>query len=197
MKGRNSLALSFDTVGIRPQPRITSVEQTLRATLIADIPNAVASTVISPVYSAFNIALSSFSDYAEYTGLFDQYRIVQAEVWLVPNSVVTNTAMGDVVTAVDLDDANTPTSFNQVASKGGALITGGQAGHYHCWEPHVALAAYSGAFTSYANEGPQWIDSGSPAVSHFGFKTAIQTSGVVTGYNLQCRILVEFRAPGI
>jgi len=61
--------------------------------------------------------------------------------------------------------------------------------------PHVAIAAYSGAFTSFANKKMVWIDSGSPSVVHYGVKSALINCQVVsqTIYDVQARYVVQFR----
>jgi hypothetical protein len=139
--------------------------------------------------------LSSFPNVTEYTNAFDQYRIDQLEVWLelVGNQ---DAALGTLVTAVDLDDANVPTGPTQIQDKQGALVGSGAAMRYHRWVPHVAVAEYSGAFTSYGNVPATWIDTASPGVLHWGFKTAA-AAYTVASYNLTVRAVISFCAPGL
>jgi len=143
-------------------------------------------------------ALSNFPGSSSLLSVFDQYRFEQIEVWVEntsPNSVA---QFPNVVTAVDLDDANLPTSLSQIEDHMGALFTLGPAGHYHRFKPHLAVAAYSGAFTSYANMPSQWIDSASSNVAHFGLKAGSSTNATTAyQYSLTARAVVSFRAPTI
>lgn len=61
----------------------------------------------------------------------------------------------------------------------------------------MAVAVYSGAFTSFANAPSSWIDSGSPNVQHYGLKAAVTATAAVQTYNLQVRARVSFRQPGL
>jgi len=101
-------------------------------------------------------------------------------------------------TAVDLDDANNPTAVSQVAGKQGAVVSMTGTGHYHAWKPHMAVAVYSGAFTSFSNAPAGWIDSGSTGVQHYGLKAAVNgADGQVHGYYALVRAKISFRAAGI
>lgn len=44
--------------------------------------------------------------------------------------------------------------------------------------PRTAMAAYSGAFTSYANMSDQWIDLNSTSVQYYGFKLLLPPASV-------------------
>jgi hypothetical protein len=162
------------------------------------------SSFLTPSTSAITYAATAFS----ITGfgstaimgalsVFDQYRIDLIEVWMVSRDPtgVNNTNPGLVTSAVDLDDSNVPTSFPAVQSYGSSLTSSGTAGHFHRWRPHAALAAYSGAFTSYANEQSPWIDSGSPGVLHYGLKVASQPVAQATAvFDLIIRLTCTFRS---
>jgi len=188
---------AFNLVAERPMPAMTSLDQSIRVTLGSHTPSFFTTSTSIPTYASAAFILTNFGDYLQYVGLFDQYRFEQIEVWIAPNSVVTNVAIGDFVSAVDIDDAATPAAFSPVLSKQGALSTSGQSSHYHKWRPHVAIAAYSGAFTSFSNEPALWIYSGSPSFQHFGLKLAAQPSAAAQTYSIEVRAVISFRAPGI
>lgn len=186
----------FNEVGNRPQPAIVSLEQTIRATLESSTYILTTNTATTS-FGAAAVTLSQFGTSSEYTGLFDQYMIEQVEVWIEPVAAQGTTVFGDVTTAVDLDDASVPTTLQALKGKGGALGGQGGAGRYHRWRPHVAVAAYSGTFTSYANTPASWIDCASPSVQHFGIKIGAGATSVAITYQCTFRILAAFRAPGI
>lgn len=170
---------------------------TIDVVLTADLGVAFTTSVIANTYYAYKVKLGAFADYAEYVGLFDQYRVNRVEVWLTPAAAAGSTVFNQLMSAIDLDDANVPATTPEVEGKQGALTTMGGAGHYHSWTPHVANALYSGAFSSYGNMVSPWIDAASINVEHYGLKVAAFTTPVAVNYNVAARIHVTFRAPGI
>lgn len=189
------IAKVFDIQGMgRPYPSIGKLLQQITVTMDNIAPAFTSSSTV-PIGYAFNLPLNALSGFASYTVLFDQYRIEQIEVWLEPSVVASLQA--SLVTVVDVDDSNTPTSFGQVGDHQGALIGPSNMGRYHCWKPHMAVAAYSGAFTSYSNQVAGWIDCASPAVQHYGFKSWCTLTNTAIAFNVTYRAVVSFRGPGI
>jgi len=150
-----------------------------------------------PTFAAVAFTLAGFAQYAAYTTVFDQYKFDQIEVWIEPSGIGGVTNAGTLTTCVDLDDAGTPTTIASVEAHQSALDSTGLAGHYHKWVPHVAVAVYSGTFTSYGNSEAQWIDVASPNVQHYGIKSANSQTSVLVAYNMSVRARVSFRQPGI
>lgn len=190
----------FDALGSRPQPSNgLSLEQGIQLEMTYTTTDVIVtgSTPGLPTYVGVTFAVSGFSGASALLSVFDQYRIDQLEVWLetkAPNSA------GDyplIISAVDLDDGNTPTSYGQVQDHQGAIMATGPAGHYHKFKPHIAIASFSGAFTSYSNAPGSWIDSASPNVQHFGLKLAAKSTATAFGYSLVVRGVMSFRAPAI
>lgn len=152
-----------------------------------------------PSLLGINFTVSNFAVSSSYLALFDQYKIDHLEVWLEPqfsqSTVSANT--GGFYTCIDLDDANTPGSYQDVEGHQTAISSTGQTSHYHSWKPHMAVAVYSGAFTSFENAPANWIDSASSGVQHFGVKVASTATAVIQRYNLYVRGLVSFRQAGL
>jgi hypothetical protein len=147
-------------------------------------------------FSSQNFALTSFADYATYTALFDQYRIVHAEMWFIPSANIGTSSIPEVgayCTAVDIDDVAVAGSFQALTSKPDSNISGMFAGHYHSFKPAIAVAAYSGAFTSYASVDTPWLDSASPSILYYGVKTAATVASTAIVVNLRIRVIAEFR----
>jgi len=158
----------------------------------------VTTSTSNPTFATTYFSLSNFYSYAEYTGLFDQYRFDELEIWIEPQLNASATAAtSSWFSAVDFDDVAVPTIMGTVAAKQGAVGSNTGAGHYHRFIPHMAVAAYGGAFTQFANVPPDWIDSGSPNVQHYGIKSAFETEGVARPFRAIVRAKVSFRAPGI
>jgi hypothetical protein len=127
---------------------------------------------------ALGIALNILPGYAEFTSLFDQYRIMMVEVtFYSPYVTIQATATPKLMlhTVNDYDDytAVTPTAMQEYETYQQRDLSFGKPIHFS-FKPRVALAAYSGAFTSYANQGNQWLDVASPAVQHYGLKYALE-----------------------
>jgi hypothetical protein len=195
----NILSKSYYSLGPRPRlfksipPNIITVNM---SQTIPDFHNT--STTLPSTIGTF-FYLTGFAGSAAYLSLFDQYRIDLIECWLEPKQSLSTVEQnpGTLASAVDLDDAGTPSFFDDVARKQDAVLTTGQNAHYHRWKPHMAVAVYSGAFTSFANAPGGWIDSGSPAVQHYGLKAASTVTSAVYNYNLQVRARVSFKQPGL
>lgn len=164
-------------------------------------PTAFIISSATPTVSTFasrTFAVSDFPGSSALLTAFDQYKILQIEAWIDPIVPESTASLPEMTVAVDLDDANTPSSVGQVLDKLGATTASGGASHYHRWRPHTAVAVYSGAFTSFANVPSQWIDSASSNVQHYGLKAASVSFGsTVLPYSITFRGVVAFRAPVI
>lgn len=195
-KGVPSAARFFNDVGPRPGLR-PPIAPTFKAVL-QYAPVVITGNTLTPSYASAYFALNFAVAYTEYTGLFDQYRIDRIECWLDCRSSMGSSASVVMSTAIDLDDANVPTGSAQVEAKQGSLVGSSLAGRYHIWQPHMAVAAYTGAFTGYTSEVAGWIDSGSPSVQHYGLKIAIDAmpSGA-QNFTLLTKLHCTFRSPGL
>jgi len=152
-------------------------------------------------YGSLAFTASSASNFADLSAVFDMYRIVGASVSFVPQVTqnITNTAyMPRLFSVIDYDDAATPTSINQLLQYDSIVIGGPCRAHIRALDPHIAVAAYSGAFTSFANLRNQWIDIASATVQHYGLKFACE-AGLAGQTNLQqyqvdVELFMEFKS---
>jgi hypothetical protein len=156
-----------------------------------------ATSTSMPTFASFNTALVAFNQLTAFTNLFDQYMIASVELWLMPRETVasSNSYFGGVLhTVVDIDDSALLTSVGQASDYANCVTTEATQGHYRHFIPHVAIAAYSGAFTSFTSKKNVWIDAASPSVEHYGFKVAAgPTGGASVTYDLNVRCLLKFR----
>jgi len=187
----------FNTLAGRPYPHMVRLEQQITVVDTYNIGAFITTSITVPVGIGLAFLLNQFAGYTSYTALFDQYRFDQIEVWLEPTAGQSTTLFGPLVTAVDLDDSNNPASLAALQDKQGALVGDGGAGRYHCFRPHVAVAEYSGAFSSFGNIPATWVDASSPAVQHYGFKAVTGPTPASIVYNLSVRAVISFRAPGL
>jgi hypothetical protein len=129
--------------------------------------------------------------------VFDQYRITFVECCLtpVPGATATQEQLESVEWAsrLDFDNATPASAFANILDSPSAFHTFATVGHCHRWQPHVAEAAYAGAFTSYANKTSPWIDCVSSAVQHFGISLAVLPSALAFTIVGTGRFHLEFR----
>jgi hypothetical protein len=175
--------------------------QTIRVQATQQDSDALNTSTTVPTYLGqyFSLA-SSVPNYAAYTAIFDEYKIDEVEVWINPNPISTlaaSTVRGLWSSAVDYDDANTPTTVSTVSDKQNSLTTVVDESHYHKWTPKFAVGTYSGTFVSFGSS-TGWLDCASPNVQHYGLKCAFsQTAGGVQFVSLTIRLTISFRGPGI
>lgn len=157
---------------------------------------AFTTSTVAPVLNALYTSLTNYSLASSYTALFDQYRFLEIEMWVNPScSMATPGAPegGTWVSAVDYDDSSAPASYTALSGKQGAMQTSVLTAHYHKFKPKIALAAYSGAFTSYASAADQWIDCSSNGVAQYGLKFAVSATSTAITFNVIYRARVQFR----
>jgi len=164
------------------------------------------------VAKAYSFQLSDLPSSTEFTNLFDQYRIRKVTVTAsisrknTPAVVAALHAATVPITpllldVVDYDDASALNlagieqyeNLRITAFDGSRTVT-------RSFKPHIAAAAYSGTFVSYANLTDQWIDCNSPAVQHYGWKSILRgdLEGSAGGYvygatNIYATYELEFR----
>ncbi len=154
---------------------------------------------------AIYVTLNSLPSSSDFTSLFDQYRIVQAQVRFNPlasafGQSTSSTLYPIVRTLIDPDDATPPANAAEVLQYETAVVTPYPEPFQRIFTPKAALAAYSGAFTSYS-QAPQrmWFECSSDAIQFYGLKwfiTPITTaSGTFQLYSIDVTVIVEFRHP--
>lgn len=167
-----------------------------------DAPSAfTATTSSSGVYSvAPALANILGSQLTALQGVFDQYKIEECEVWCeAQNQGGSSTPIpqigGKLYSVVDYDDATNLSSVGQAMSYSNVVVTSLNQGHYRRWKPRIAMAAYQGALTAFANMSAQWIDIAYPNVAHYGMKfyTDFVTSTSNVSFDIRLRILVACR----
>ncbi len=204
------------TEGVEPNPgpvrrvrsRKPAPQRSLRAPL-TDVNTVarwcakanVASSSSFPIFDAIAFSLDMLPNYTEFTALYDLYRIVRAEVLMIPNIVNANSATplsGLTAHVCDFDDATVPASLNELYQYGDGpgrcVLQGPTEKIYRSLEPRAAAAVYSGAFTSYATTPrSQWMNCSSPGVQYYGFKYGFGLSNSVVIYTVNVRLTVQFR----
>jgi hypothetical protein len=158
--------------------------------------NIIVTSISVPTYTGSTFTAASINDFTSLAAVFDQYRITEIEVWIIPHTsnATANTAIPGLMSSViDYDDATAPGSLAQLGDYSNCLTTSGLTGHYRRWRPRAAVALYSGAFTSYGNVESPWIDCSSSSVQHYGLKTGNSVTNGTYTYDLNVRFHMEFK----
>jgi hypothetical protein len=148
-----------------------------------------------PTFTAGYVTLAAFDQDASFKALFDQYRIEVVEYTFLPQTSqgYSGTNSGLFTVVIDYDDATALTSTASALDYPNQQTVRGLDPVRVVWKPKVALAAYNGAFTGYANAGNQWLDIASDTIQHYGIKTAWTVTGAAYSYNIVARAFLQFR----
>lgn len=184
------------SISAQPAPYLNLFRdnEVYRTQQIYDFGTVLTSSNVGPVFGGQNFQFSQLPQSASWTGVFDQYMIESIEVWLQVNQTNNGGHTGWLYSAVDYDSGAAPATLVAMQSYQNAKQTSFITGHYHAFKPHIAVAAYQGAFSGYANKPSGWIDSNSPNVQHYGlvFGVSTTTDNGIT-FNLQMRQHLAFR----
>jgi hypothetical protein len=189
--------VTFSTVSC-PLPRTTQ-QVTFRQ--IAE--NGLSVSNSANTSNTYLFKLNNLDQSGTFQTLFDQYRIDAVRVSIIPQNnainLVTNTStsLQELYCVIDYDDATALASAAAARQYDNLIVLAPGESCERLFQPHMAIAAYSGAFTSYTNVAPMWIDIANDAVEHYGIKiwipqaTAAQT--LLQSWNLQYEYFVSFR----
>jgi hypothetical protein len=144
---------------------------------------------------ALQFNLASVATNTEITSLFDQYRIVQISLDFVP--LLHTLSTPPLYTVIDYDDATVPTALSTMYDYSSLQTSQSGQQQTRVFTPRVAIAAYSGVFTSFANQSMQWIDAASTTVQHYGVKWYFPAlAGLPTSlaYTIVAHLTINVRA---
>jgi len=156
----------------------------------------IAGVVGSVAGGAFQFNLNSLSNAAAFVALFDQYRIRAIRLTFLPRTnVVSGTAYNPpLYTVIDYDDTATLGTRSAMTQRDCCTVTQVYESLQRTFTPHIAVAAYSGTFTSYANEVAPWLDCGSPSIQHYGLKWFIDSCATPAPlWDVEIEYWIEFR----
>jgi hypothetical protein len=143
---------------------------------------------------AITTALSSFGNLTPFVSLFDAYRILQITVRFFPAATPPSSGSeGPLYTAIDYDDATT-TPLSSLLEYDTLTIVQPGVFFERVYQPRVADALYSGAFTSFGQRKSPWVDVASAGVIHYGLKYAIPNGTIATNlWNTTVTAVFQFR----
>lgn len=151
----------------------------------------------TPTYGAYAIQLNQFLNYTSYAGIFDRYCIHEVRFEFIPSGkqLITNSAVvvPRFYTAVDFDDASTPSSIADVMKYDtmvGVPFTAGLVRHF---VPRVALQVYNGVTPGYKEgDAHSWLDMANPDLPHYGIRYAYGPGDSSLQYTPVVRATVSF-----
>jgi hypothetical protein len=170
----------------------------------ATSPVTITATPTSGVNQTFYFQLSNLANASNLENVFDQYRILAIRQTIRPQNnaigLVTNstTSLVDLYCVIDYDSSSNLSSVAAATSYDNCMILSPGESGCRTFAPRIASAAYSGAFTSFANLESTWIDSLSSSVQHYGTKyfipgvTASQT--LLQSWDITTEYWIEFRS---
>jgi hypothetical protein len=148
------------------------------------------STVVT--VASYVFTLGALPNYAAFGNLFDRYRILMVNAQFLPNNVNV-TLNGTVTTAIDYDDASSPSA--ELPQRDTALTVPIGTYFERTLRPRLAAAAYSGSFTSYANlPSTTWLDAASSNIQYYGIKAYVPVASANGGiYNITAKLIIQFK----
>jgi hypothetical protein len=126
--------------------------------------------------ASYTFALADLDNATTFQTLFDQYRIDAIMVSIKPQNnaiglfTTASITLSDLYVVLDYDNATNLTSSATAREYDNCMTLAPTESGMRVFQPRMAVAAYSGAFTSFANLQDQWIDSAYPNVIHYGVK---------------------------
>jgi len=157
--------------------------------------NTITTTATVASFGAIAPSLSLFAQYSPYVTAYDQYRIIQLQYKWIPQTFISNNIIPFVASVIDYDDATAPSSLTTVYSYDSLMVSPANVVFERVVTPRIAIAAYAGAFTSYANTScRQWLDSASTGVLYYGLKYAIPAASISVTFTVLVTASVQFRS---
>jgi len=140
-------------------------------------------------------ATNTISQFTSLSAVFDQYRIREIEVWISAenNAATISSGSQNLYSVIDYDDGNALSTVGAALAYSNVVAGPLTQGQYRKWRPHIAVAAYSGVFTSFKNEPANWLDVASAGVQHYGLKLAADITNNAQAIKMLVRVYVQFR----
>lgn len=143
--------------------------------------------------------LSDLAAITEFTNLFDQYRILQAELMVMPRisqTIDANVVSNPVIYTVPDYDGSAVTTLTQMLEYSNCNVHDARVPFsITIRRPRISVAAReagSGAYTG-AMSTTGWLDCSDTDVEHNGIVIGVPSQPTVTRWYLHARLHMEFR----
>lgn len=152
-------------------------------------------------FASYAPTSSNINQFSSFAAVFDQYRVSEIELWLLPRhtnplSVSSTGNTGLLYTVIDYDDASslsTALAFEQYSN---CVVSPTYVGVYRKFKPHIAVANYAGSFTGYSNVVMGWVDCSTTGTVMYGVKIGCSVCDATSDeqvFDVVARYHVEFR----
>lgn len=146
---------------------------------------------INPSLGAFVFALNQLPDYTDFTRLFDMYRIAKIEICYFPEyteltdaALVSNAKNVQFNTVVDLTDASSPGTVDEVLQYQQIASTPITKEHTRRWEPTILMGGTTPCRC--------WLPTSNDGERHYALKFGIPPTGVAMELRSRVRFYLEF-----
>jgi len=188
---------SYTTVSCQ-RPRLTTTFTCRQLVEGADI----IATSVSSLNTTYSFSLSLTDQASTFAGLFDQYRIDCVCFHIVPaNTAIqvstASTPMTQLYCVLDFDDSTALSSSSAARQYDNCIVLEPGESLKRQFAPRIAMAAYNGAFSGYANMEAEWIDLGSTDVVHYGVKIwvpALSSNTLQQQWKVYTEYFLSFKA---
>jgi len=181
-------------------PKCTAITVMRQVTGPTTVTAQAAATTNNTTY----FQLSNLDNSSSFENVWDQYRIDAIRMTCKPQQnaigLTTNstTSLVPLYCVIDYDNTSNLGTAAAAREYDNVIVLEPGESFTRVFQPRIALSAYSGAFTSFANMAPQWIDCASPSVQHYGIKilvpgvTAAQT--MLQSWDITYEYYISFRS---
>jgi len=198
-KALNNLTV---VTAIKPTPSVRDIPKMLMSPIqtFTIKQNYYSSTLTTSaatgVFGATNVTLNQLTLATSFQAVFDAYRFLQVTIRFVPLVPASpGSSNYSLLTVLDYDDSNVPTTTASLRAYD--TLYESSFGQYHerTFVPRIALAAYSGTFTSYAQGVNTWCDIASGTVQWYGLKYGVdQCTLAIAAYEIQVDAVIQFKS---
>lgn len=135
----------------------------------------------SPTYYGLAFLLNAFNALNNMVSYWDQYCIYSAVVRIYTGYVASQPySLGEITTCLDFDNITSLGSYQSYLDYSSAVecvLMPGKS-YERFLKPTVAAEVYNGSASTAYGLTRSWIDSGSSAIPHYGFRAAFQNNGL-------------------
>jgi len=147
-------------------------------------------------YGGLQFTFADLPSAGSFSAVFDRYRILGAKVMFKPYGQQMSTGVGTVGqlhTAVDFDDASTPSSIGAIERYGTYAGVPGNRSLQRHFAPRVAGIVYRGVATTGFSEVPYggWMDMAYTDVPYYGLKYALETTASTAQFVYQVFVTLD------
>lgn len=135
---------------------------------------------------AYQFQLNQLPNFAEFQGLYDQYKISKVKFQLIPRFNFANSSgsgnVGSIFSVMDFDDATAPTSRDDLLQYQNLKRTKMTSTLTRTISPAVAVQIYTAPIPGFSPKRT-FLDLGNAAVPHYGIKLWVDGSLAGTSPN--------------